>query len=319
MRWWWILGCALLACRAQVAAPEDGGAADLAGAADAAGDGAAPADLSEADLSCPPGPEQCSNGCDDDGNGLADGDDPACATQFLATFMNGKPALGVDGYLYRIVVEGMPRLAVFDRNLFEPGAYFSTYRRDFDPAVFLVREGANGVLRKLTLAPSGMGSYSEVSLGFNARDVCIFGDELVVVERNLPSRLHRLDRNGQAGAGIVDLGMVLASGCASDGALLYVSVYEPGMPSQFRVFQSGWVETADSPRPLPAALSGAGFDRCLDLAWSPRGGLHGLFVDSLGKADPLLDAPQVHPFAFDGGVGPPIDAGSLHGLGEFRP
>jgi hypothetical protein len=33
--------------------------------------------------------------------------------------------------------------------------------------------------------------------------------------------------------------------------------------------------------------------------------------------DDILNATQVHPFGFDGGVGAPIDAGTLHGLGEL--
>jgi hypothetical protein len=187
--------------------------------------------------------------------------------------------------------------------------------------VFLTRESAT-LLRTLTLVPAGgMGTYSDYAPAYRGRDACVFNGELIVVERNLPSMLHRFQADGMTeNPPAVSLGMVLATGCTSDGTLLYVAVHDSlGSPSQFVVLDKTFTAQPGSPLPMPDVLVTDGLDRCIDLAYSKKGVFYGLFVSSGGAPDNTLSAGQLYPFALDGGVSPPIDAGVLHSIGAFFP
>jgi len=320
---------ALGACRAQVGVADGGGGEDLASDGDGAVvDLAPPADLVGADLACTAaaGPEQCNNGCDDDGNGLVDGDDPACTPQLIATLQNGSPTLD-----RLLLPSGMaPFSRALDGNATGP-AVFAAHVRSFDPAVYVVREGGSKLLRRLTLSPMGTGTYSDYLLPFAARDVCIFGGDLIVIERGTsfggttyPSLIHRFAPDGRTERGTpVSLGPTLATACASDGTQLYVSVHDYlGGKSEFRVFNDAYAPV--STLPLPAGLAAwqrtaETLDRCLDFAWTPTGGWYGLFVDAGGSLnDQALSGDRLFRFDWDGGVPAALDAGLLHGIGDFR-
>ncbi|HZS35447.1 MAG TPA: hypothetical protein VFF06_01395 [Polyangia bacterium] len=268
------------------------------------------------DLACsaPAGPEICGNGCDDDRNGYVDDDDPACTTQMIVTFAAGSPTLG------RVILEPQPRIVVLDGNPVQAGA-FGEYRRAFSSAAFLAVENGTEVRRiELTDGGGGAGAFTDYhpASGYATRDVCVFNGELIVVERNSSSTLHRLMPDGATEIGTVPLGAVLATACASDGNNLYVAVHDALGQSSFFVFDKTYTQTATLG--MPAALAAAGYLHCLDIAWTKKQGVfYGLFTTDLNPKDSVLSADQIFPFAFDGGSGAPLDAGIIHGIGEFVP
>jgi hypothetical protein len=204
----------------------------------------------------------------------------------------------------------------------------------FSSAGFLVVEGGTGTLHRVPL-PSG--AATSFGTGFTTRDACVFNGELIVLERASTSRLHRFQGDGKTELGIVSLGAIYATACASDGNLLYVAVHDTvPNPSMFMVFDKTFAAVVGSPLPMPPSLLTAGYDRCLDFAWAKSpGAFYGLFIDSFDPMrapggplnDTSMNAKEIYPFAFDGGVGVSIDAGGLygdaglglHGLGEFLP
>jgi hypothetical protein len=301
------------ACRAQVAAQGDGPIVDLEPVEDLAvtepPDAAPPPDLTPPPPQCPDGSaEICGNGCDDDGNGYIDGDDPACTAQVVATFEAGSSALT------RLALDPL-RPAVLDGHAVPQGAHGA-----YAPHVaWIAFDDATRLLRRIDQAAGGM--VSDYSPAYATRDVCLFNGEVIVVDPS--GLLHRLDLDGKTERGQVTLGSpttVLLSACATDGKYLYVATHSvTGMPTQFVVLDASY-KTVATAVPLPSALLDQGYDRCLDFAWTQVHGFYGLFAVSGGELrDTKLRAQQVTPFAFDGGVGPPIDAGLLHGLGEMIP
>jgi hypothetical protein len=314
-------------CRAQVGGAADGGEVDLAVPVDGDGplvDLAPPVDLVGADLTCvgASGPEACGNGCDDDGNGLVDGDDPACTPQLIPTTQT--PTAGTP--LYRLLLGAPMELKVLDTNDIRPAA-FAVHVRSFDPAVFIAREDNSRLLQKLTLSPTGTGTITDYPLSFAIRDVCVFGSDLVVLERGssmaFPSRIHRFGPDGVERGTPTSLGATLVTSCASDGQRLYVSLHDMlGNPSQFYVFDATYAQVVTLPLPAGlAAWNGPGetIDRCLDFAWTPKGGWYGLFVDAGGVLnDAMLSGDRLFRFDWDGGVPAALDAGVLHGIGDFR-
>jgi hypothetical protein len=305
---------ALAGCRARPAGPQEGGTLGDAGLGDGAGatgDGASGGDGAV----CPVGPvEICGNGCDDDGNGYVDDDDPACTVQFLVTAQGGSAGL------QRLILGPSPSERRLDGNAVPAGA-FAVYEHAFAPAAFLGLEGATRTLRRIALAASGTGTVSDNAVNYAVRDVCVFHGELVVVDR-LYSRLHRLMPDGKTEIGQVQLSTsLLYTACASDGTYLYVAEHDQlAQPSDFAVLDDSYTPVG-APRALPSGLAAQGFDRCLDFAWSKqKAGFYGLFVNSNGNLnDGSLSATQLFPFAMDGGAGPPVDAGTIHGLGAFLP
>lgn len=292
---------------ARDSAPDDGGEAD-----------SGPTDGGGGDVrSCPAGTvEICGNGCDDDGNGFIDDDDPACTPQVVATWEGGS------SMLQRLVLRPPYRASFLDGNSVPTGAH-GVYSRAFAAGVaFLAIDGVTMELARITLPPSGVmqkGAIEYIPTVYSTRDVCVFNGELIVVER--AGLLHRLKADAKTENGTVQLpswtsGMLLTS-CATDGKYLYVSEHAGLSPSQFETLDTSFTPVA-SPSPMPGALLDAGVDRCLDFAWA-RGGFYGLFVNSNGQVKDDLPADELVSFAMDGAVGPPIDAGVLHGLGEYAP
>jgi hypothetical protein len=321
-----LLVIAVGGCRAQPAAQGDFATPpDLAGADFTA----AGADLSsgvdapppEPDLSCPVlAYEICGNGCDDDRNGYTDDDDPACTPQVVATFQGGSSELD------RLVLTPLPRRGFLDGNPVLSSAH-ATYSAAFARGVaFLALDGGSHQLQRLTLPPTGMGAgmLTTQVLGFSTRDACVFDGELIVVDA--AGYLHRLSADGVTVLGTVPVpspspGSMLLSACASDGNNLYVAEHDlAGHQTQFEVLaKKTFLAQAVPAIKSPKQLNDLGFDRCLDFAWTSRG-FYGLFVQSGGVLnDSALVATQVTPFALDGGVGPAVDAGTLHGIGEFLP
>jgi hypothetical protein len=325
----------LAGCRAQVGGPDDAG--DMATDDMHVGDDGdmGGVDLLSDDGACSgaPGPEICNNNCDDDRNGYIDGDDPACSTQLLVTTQT------MSSTLSRLILDPMPHLATVDGNMVGNGGMAFLDHGFLPNTAFLVF--TSGVsIRKLTLSPSGTGTASNytppAAMQFPTRDVCTFNNELIVLERGNPSVLHRFMSDGQTPLGTVsinlptDLGITtpLATSCASDGKLLYVSVHDtlPGTTSTFLAYDSNY-QLVGNPSPMPAGIAsygGAGsFDRCLDFAWSAKSGFWGVFVLSTDFSQPANDntmsGGQLFPFGMDGGSGAPVDAGVFYGVGQFMP
>jgi hypothetical protein len=269
------------------------------------------ADLGPADLapSCPVGPEICNNECDDDRNGYIDGDDPACTAQMLVTLQTGGTPL------YRLILATPPRLATLDATPVQASG-LATYKRAFSPAAFIVYDGATNQLEKRDL----MGGVVSTNLGYSAHDVCVFGNQLIVVDA-VRSQLHRYQADGKTELmpPITAVPATLTA-CASDGNLLYVARHANNTTaSEFWVLDQT-MKVVASGIPMPAALTAQGYDRCVDLAWTKKDGvLIGLFAKSNSLADSMLNGQLMAPFSLDGGLGPAIDAGVYHGAGEFLP
>jgi hypothetical protein len=317
---------AVAGCKAQALTPgepdlstDDGGVLDLA-------EPDLVHDLAGADLRCsgPIGPEDCSNGCDDDRNGYTDEDDPACTPQVLATFGGGvdQPFLG------RLLLGKVPKLVPFDGNPVLSTMCGVEYQRAFSPSIYLTREDASRDIRRIDPVDGGTGTVSDynapnTTFPGSARDACVFHGELVILERGTLSVLHRFKPDGMTELGTVALGSVNASACASDGNLLYVSARNPSMagtPSAFLVFDQSYNSLGQIELPKP--LYDAGLWVVLDFAWTKNFGFFGLFVGgtAIGSyKESQLYGEQLFPFALDGAVGDPIDAGTLHGIGEFLP
>jgi hypothetical protein len=311
-------GAGLVGCRAEVEQQPDGRVAeDLASDDGSVNGGADGGDLSVngSDLACPPGPvEICGNGCDDDRNGWTDDDDPACTPQVLATWVVSSP-------LQRLVLSPPYKRLTLDTHSV-PTAAHGVYSGKFAPGVvFLNIDGVTLEILRVTLAPDGNGTVQTLSTTYATHDLCIFNNELIVVER--AGVLHRLQSDGKTENGTVVLpawtpaNSMLLTACSTDGKYLYVSEHAGIAPSQFETLDATFAPVA-SPSPIPNALLNAGMDRCLDFAWA-KGGFYGLFVNSGGSAADTLPPDELVPFALDGAVGNPIDAGVLHGIGEWTP
>jgi hypothetical protein len=285
-----------------------------------------PPDLSMAKTDmfmCPRGvPEICNNGCDDDLNGYIDDDDPACTTQLLVTMQ-----VGTQPSLSRLVLEPVPKLVVLDGNPV-PGEAFAVHNHAFSPAAY-VSLASSGTM-EVSVRPLD-GGVADNMIGYTPRDLCVFNGELLVVENHtFPgtpyAKLHRYPPGGPNATGsneimppITDVKLpIFIDACASDGTLLYVSRHDNSTAAgQFVVIDKtrAVVGTIALPSGLPA-----GYNRCLDFAWTKKSGVFvGLFAHGNNIEDPMLNGTLMAPFAFDGGLGPAIDAGIWHGVGEFLP
>ncbi len=267
------------------------------------------------DLACsgPAMPEICDNGCDDDRNGFADGDDPACTTQMLATAQAATPAL------YRLVLEPVPHVVALDGNSV-PGTTAAAFRRAFSPAAYLAFDGSGKNLRRVALADGGTGTLSDFQPGYQTRDVCVFNGQLVVIERGAPnSYLHHFQPDGQTEFGTpVALANLFATACVGDASYLYVAAHDSLGVTQFYIYDKTFAQVG-SPVDVPIDLQNAGLVRCIALAWTEKAGVfYGLFADN-GLNDTATTASQLYPFAFDGSVGAPVDAGTWHAIGDFVP
>ena len=311
----------LTGCKAQPTEQRDAAVYDLSRSEDFAGvDLTGEGDLASSDLRCPIGSaEICGNGCDDDGNGLVDDEDPACAPHVMATWEGGSTTLT------HLALVPPYRTFTLDGNSVPPAAH-AVYVRAFAPGVaFVAYDGATMQLDRITLAPGGApGSVEHINSSYLTRDVCVFNGELIVVEPGtslMEGKLHRLAADGKTENGFVQPvawpSNMHLSACASDGQHLYVAEHVGTMPTQFEELDTSFMPVA-SPAPIPDQLLNAGLDRCVDFAFA-RGQLYGLFADSGGLLKDELTPTELHAFTFDGGVGPAIDAGALRGLGEYLP
>jgi hypothetical protein len=272
------------------------------------------------------GPELCNNNCDDDRNGYVDGQDPACTGGQVLVTLAINPPMTTTG-LFRWLFWPMPNLQILDGNPTGPGA-MATYDRKFSSSAYLALDDGSRALKRLTLDG---GVILSPTPGYAIRDVCIFRNELIVVEPG--GMLHRFKADA-----VTELPSPVAvngtlSACSSDGTNLYVSRSIGGGTSEIVIITPDEFAKGDTSmstvRALPDSVvngfccdSCVACDRLIDLAYVPQSGLFvGLFADSvLGtKADDQLDSNVVTMFALDGGVTGPIDFGSYHGVGEFRP
>jgi len=308
-------GAAVVAgCRATPAVPSDDMAVDMAMTL---GDDLSAADLATPDLAmCPVGPEVCGNGCDDDRNGYSDGDDPACTSQMLATFAVN-PSHSAAPALWRLGLEPTPHVDVLDGHPVPSGG-MATFNRAFAPATYLAFD-SSGMIEVRALDG---GVYDNANPGFATRDVCIFNGELIVVE--LAGNLHRFksDAKTEILPEVTVKGYIL-SACASDGDALYVARRPVvATTSEIAVYGKGPNGPVDTGIviPLPDALVSAGYDHIVDFAYIKKSGVFiGLFATYSGTPDNMLDGEVMAPFGRDGSVGPFIDGGIWHGVGEFLP
>ena len=268
---------------------------------------------------CPTGvPEVCDNGCDDDGNGYVDADDPACTTQLVVTVKTGSPNLS------RLILEPTPRLVAVDGNPVANVEAFGLYNRALSPAAFVALGGATKELSIRALD----GGVANQNIGYSPRDVCAFNGELLVVENNPTAgtaKLHRYPATGPDATGsneivpAVTAVALFIDACASDGNVLYVSRHDvtAGAVGQFVVLDKS-LAVVGGPIALPALP--AGYNRCVDFAFVKHGGAFiGLFGVGSGVNDPIVDGKLMARFGWDGGLGAAIDAGVWHGVGEFLP
>jgi hypothetical protein len=320
-----VLGLVLAGCNAR---PGMGTSLPDAAADMAISDGGRPPDLDrvpdgtvDGAESCPQlDHEVCGNGCDDDRNGYIDGFDPACTPQVLVTYENGSTELD-----RLLLVPSLPRLP-FDGNPVDPGAH-ATYDGRFTPMrAFVALDGGTSRLLTLSLTIGASLPPVVLPLAYDTRDVCVFNHALIVVEDvgRLPNQggaLHRFKADGMTELDSRRFlpGQIL-SACTTDGTYLYVSRHDTGTgPSVFDFFDGNLQRVGTGQ--IPQALRDAGYDRCLDFAWT-HFGFFGLFAKSGGVAgmgDIALRATQITPFSLDGGVAPAFDAGDVHGIGEFFP
>jgi hypothetical protein len=306
MRWWLVLLVA--GCKAGVQMPDYGPPPDEATPADLVmPDYATPADLTRGPDLCPMGPENCSDGCDNDGNNYADAEDPACAPIAIAGLSSGEVVrwtLKQPPVFYGFLTLGLgldPWGAAYDHSV-SPGEAWATWG---PPQKRLDRIDVSKMMT------------TNVENTYTARDVCLFQNTVIVVEQgaNNSWKVHQLTPNGME-LGQVMLGAPPAA-CASDGKTLYVAVHSGNGPSQFYSFDI--MLKQDVTRAMPGL---GGLDRCIDFAWTAKAGFYGLFAASGGAQDFQLAAKEAWPFAMDGGVGVPAllpDGSSVHSLGGFAP
>jgi hypothetical protein len=309
------LCCAVAAavggCRATPQAPGDDLGVDLA----VAGDDFGGDDLATADLAmCPVGPEVCGNGCDDDGNGYTDDDDPACTTQMLVTLSMGSPAL------WRLILEPTPHVAVLDGNPVISNGGMATYNAAFAPAAFVAFDSDTKLFDRV---PIGGGTITQTATSYSMRDVCVFNGELIVLDQKPapPGFLHRFKPDGVTEIMPTVSVPLMPTACSSDGNMLYVAGHPQIGDSVIEVFgksANGPVDTGTAIA-MPAVLLSAGYTRIVDLVYVKKSGTFvGLFAVNTGN-DFALNGSVMAPFAFDGGVGAFIDGGIWHGVGEFLP
>jgi hypothetical protein len=257
------------------------------------------------DMACAPGPEICNDGCDNDGNGYIDADDPACTPTLVAGQGAGNAVLWSLGANNRF----SPFLSI------GPWNGNATYRHDIVPGEAWVSDDVPSRLVHRLKISDGTETWSRKDI--QVRDVCFAGGATILVEPGATSgNLHLLKPDG-SDAKMVPIAAGAPAACASDGKMLYVPIHNGNARSVFLVFDAQLNQVAMIP--MPASLTE---DRCLDLAWTSNG-FYGLFAVSGGQFDFMLSTTQAYPFAMDGGVGAPIpvpgDGGMVHSLGEFVP
>lgn len=295
-----------------------------------------PADLLQDDAGpdlfvCPKGVEICDDNCDNDGNSLVDGDDPACTPQLLVTATTGGNSAVGTPQLWRLVLEPKPHTEMVNPNVVPPYA-MANYNAAFSLSFYEVLYNGGG---ELDIPSPLMGVASLLIVPpFATRDVCTFNGELIVLEpRSGPpamppqSTLHRMQADGMTEVTPAVVMAGIASACASDGEKLYVSFYEVPTPSQIEVFTKSDTGPKDSGLAIniPSTIVTSCCDRLFDFAYVKKGG--GAFIGLFAKgedasgllSDGDLTSGQLMQFDFDGGVGPVYDAGVWNGVGEYLP
>jgi len=305
-------------CPAQAVAPDDAAPQADAGQEDVALDvlppDDAPPDVPEQTDACPAEEHEssCLDGCDNDGDGFTDGDDPDCVTAFLIT---REPADGVlrwrVGDLGPVALHagGTPGRPLVDA-IQLAGAGFAV-QRGMAPG--------RGLYRFDPHPDPAPGAARLFDVGFQPSDVCVFAGRVIVTESGGP-RLHAYDPAATVPDGGVPAPLrsatltrgTLLRACAADATDLYAVVATAsGTDDVVRLDadlnELGW----------PGLPTGLAVDqkRLLDLAWDRRGGqFYGLFVGT----EP--NTADVTPFAMGGAVGTPVTAPfALATLSTFAP
>ncbi len=312
------VACVVAGCRATPATPAYDLGVDLAVPMDdlagGGGDDLASTDLATCTASAT---ELCNDGCDNDGNGYVDADDPACTTQLIVTMqVTGQP-------LSRLLLEPTPHLAVLDANPVNTLGGMAEYQRVFAPAVFLAYDGSTKQIDRRVIG----GATTSTNPMYTTRDACVFNGELIIVDPT--GKLHRFMSDGKTEILPYVTLTGIPAACASDGNSLYVARHAVAAASEIVIFDKGGangpVASALPPIPIPTDLANAGFDRIIDLAYAKHGGVF-IALFAVGGSSPDNGLPTDAGFAmaqigFDGGgsAGPLVDGGVWHGIGEFLP
>jgi hypothetical protein len=314
------LGVAALCagCPAQAVAPGDAAPQEDAGQADVQDDVAppedAPPDVPEQTDACPAETTElsCGDGCDNDGDGFVDGDDPDCVTAFLVTH---EPPDGVlrwrvgDADVLALHAGGTPGRPIVDGAQL-PGSGFAV-QRGMAPGRGLYRFDPHP-----DPAPAPTLLFD---VGFQASDVCVFAGHVVVTELGGP-RVHTWDPAATVPDGGVPAPLksvtltrgTLVRACAADATGVYAVVATASGTDDVVRLDADLNEV--SWPGLPTGLA-AGQKRLLALAWDRRTAqFYGLFVGA------ETNTADVTPFAMGGAVGPPVTAPfALTTLATFAP
>jgi hypothetical protein len=325
MRGFWRVAAALGAvaicagCPAQAVLQDDAAPQADAGQADAPDDVAAPEDAvqddapAQDDACANESPETtCDDGCDNDGDGFVDGDDPDCVPAFLVT---REPADGIlrwrkgDAATIDLHPGGTSGRPLVDSAQL-PGAGYSV-QRGMAPGRGLYRFDPR---------PAGSGPALVFDMGFQASDVCVFQGKVILTELGGP-RVHAYDPaaidldGGTASAAVTLTRGTLVRACAADATHLYAVVAtttDGGVVDDIVQLDADLNEVAWPG--LPTGLA-ADKQRLLDLAWVRREGrFYGLFVGA------EVNTTDVTPFTMGGAAGTPVTAPfALSTLSTFAP
>jgi hypothetical protein len=302
-------------CPAQAVLQDDAAPQEDAGQVDAQDDllppEDAPPDVPAPDDACASeGVETaCGDGCDNDGDGFADGDDPDCVTAFLVT---REPPDGVlrwrvgDADVAALHPGGTPGRPIVD------SAHL--------PLGYAVQRGmppGRGLYRFDPKPDPAPGPELVLDVGFQASDVCVFAGRVVVTELTGP-RLHAYhpgDISPDGGTAFASATLTrgtLVRACAADATRLYAVVATASGTDDVVELDADLVEV--SWPGLPTGLA-ADEKRLLDLAWDRRTGqFYGLFVGT------ETNTAAVTPFAMGGAAAPAVTAPfALSTLSTFAP
>ena len=312
------LGVAALCagCPAQAVVQDDAAPQQDAGQADVADDVAppedAPPDVPEQTDACPTESQElsCGDGCDNDDDGFVDGDDPDCVTAFLVTH---EPADGVlrwrvgDGDTIALHAGGTAGRPIVDTAQL-PGFGFAV-QRGMAPG--------RGLYRFDPHPDPASGPALVFDVGFQASDVCVFANKVVVTELGGP-RVHTYDPaaisldGGTPAASVTLTRGTLVRACVADATALYAVVATASGTDDIVQLDANLNEVAWPG--LPSGLA-SGKTRLLDLAWDRRTAqFYGLFVGA------EVNTTDVTPFAMGGAAGAPVTAPiGLMTLSTFAP
>jgi hypothetical protein len=269
----------------------------------------AAADVDEVDAACATEAVEtsCSDGCDNDGDGFFDQDDPDCVPTFLVT---------------REPPDEILRWRVGDADFLPLHAANNVMRPLVDSSQvssygFAVKGGfppGRGLYRFDPHPDPAAGPENVNGLSYPPGEVCVFAGQVIVAELTT-AKLHaysQADVTIEVTSATVS-GATRVRACAADATDLYV-VAVPASGADEIVRLSAALEETGRPG-FPSGLA-AEKTRILDLAYDRTSGeFFGLFVGASES-----NTAEVTPFAMGGAIGAPVTAPiAINNLGTFSP